>query len=58
MRIMTFVLAATLTVFIAGGQALAAKKISGGSSSVANPDRQLYQTCGGGSSCYRAQKKK
>jgi hypothetical protein len=60
MRIMTLVLAAALTVFIAGGQALAAKRISN-SSGVANPDRQYYkgaETCGGGAACYRAPKKK
>ena len=53
MRIMTFVLAGTLACFIAGGQALAAKRSSSG---VANPDRQYYQQgwdCGGGS-CYRS----
>jgi hypothetical protein len=42
MRIMTFALAATLAIFIAGGQALAAKRIS--SSGVVNPDRQYYQS--------------
>jgi hypothetical protein len=60
MRVMTFVLAATLTVFIAGGQVLAAKRISG-SSGVTNPDRQYYkgaETCGGSAACYRAPKKK
>jgi hypothetical protein len=59
MRIMTLVLAATLTVFVAGGQALAAKR--SGSSGVTNPDRQYYkgaETCGGGAACYRAPKKK
>jgi hypothetical protein len=35
------VLAATLAVFIAGGQALAAKR--SGSSGVTNPDRQYYK---------------
>jgi hypothetical protein len=56
---MTLVLAATLTVFIAGGQALAAKRAS--SSGVTNPDRQYYkgaETCGGSAACYRAPKKK
>jgi hypothetical protein len=60
MRIMTLVLAATLTVFIAGGQALAAKRTSG-SLGITNPDRQYYkgaETCGGGAACYRAPKKK
>jgi hypothetical protein len=60
MRIMPLVLAATLTVFVAGGQALAAKRISG-SSGVTNPDRQYSkgaETCGGGAACYRAPKKK
>ena len=59
MRIMTLVLAATLTVFIAGGQALAAKR--SGSSGVTNPDPAVLQgseTCGGGAACYRAPKKK
>jgi hypothetical protein len=59
MRIMTLVLAGALTIFIAGGQALAAKRIS--NSGVANPDRQYYkgaETCGGGAACYRAPKKK
>jgi hypothetical protein len=60
MRIMTLVLAGTLTIFIAGGQALAAKRI-GNNSGVVNPDRQYYkgaETCGGGAACYRAPKKK
>jgi hypothetical protein len=60
MRFMTLVLAATLTVFVAGGQALAAKRISA-SSGVTNPDRQYYkgaETCGGSAACYRAPKKK
>jgi hypothetical protein len=55
MRIMTLVLAGTLAIFIAGGQAFAAKRIS--SSDVANPDRQYYQgagSCGGSASCYRS----
>jgi hypothetical protein len=59
MRIMTLVLAGALTIFIAGGQALAAKRIS--NSGVVNPDRQYYkgaETCGGGAACYRAPKKK
>jgi hypothetical protein len=58
MRVMTLVLAATLTVFVAGGQALAAKRIS--SSGVANPDRQTYQQAGscGGGSCYRSSSQK
>jgi hypothetical protein len=59
MRIMTLVLAGTLAIFIAGGQALAAKRIS--NSGVVNPDRQYYkgaETCGGGAACYRAPKKK
>jgi hypothetical protein len=59
MRIMTLVIAGTLAIFIAGGQALAAKRISG--SGVTNPDRQYYkgaETCGGGAACYRAPKKK
>jgi hypothetical protein len=59
MRIMTLVLAGTLAIFIAGGQALAAKRIS--SSGVVNPDRQYYkgaETCGGSAACYRAPKKK
>jgi hypothetical protein len=59
MRIMTLVLGGTLAIFIAGGQALAAKRIS--NSGVVNPDRQYYkgaETCGGGAACYRAPKKK
>ncbi len=59
MRIMTLVLAGTRAIFIAGGQALAAKRIS--SSGVVNPDRQYYkgaETCGGSAACYRAPKKK
>ncbi len=54
MRILTLVLAGTLTVFLAGGQALAAKRIS--NSGVVNPDRQYYQQAGscGGGSCYRS----
>ena len=58
MRIMTFVLAGALAIFIAGGQALAAKRIS--NSGVVNPDRQYYQvpgSCGGGS-CYRSSSQK
>jgi hypothetical protein len=58
MRVMTLALAAALTVFVAGGQALAAKRIS--NSGVANPDRQLYQSAGscGGGSCYRSSSQK
>ncbi len=58
MRIMTLVLAGALAVFIAGGQAVAAKRIS--NSGVANPDRQLYQQAGscGGGSCYRSSTQK
>jgi hypothetical protein len=58
MRIMTFVLVATVACFIAGGQALAAKRTS--SSGVVNPDRQLYQQAGscGGGSCYRSSSQK
>jgi hypothetical protein len=58
MRIMTLVLAGTLAIFIAGGQALAAKRSS--SSGVVNPDRQYYQQAGscGGSSCYRSASQK
>jgi hypothetical protein len=58
MRIMTLVIAGTVAVFIAGGEAVAAKRSS--SSGVANPDRQLYQepgSCGGGS-CYRSSSQK
>jgi hypothetical protein len=58
MRIMTLVLAGALAIFIAGGQAMAAKRISG--SGVSNPDRQYYQqigSCGGGS-CYRSASQK
>jgi hypothetical protein len=59
MRIMTLVLAGTLAIFIAGGQALAAKRAIS-SSGVVNPDRQYYkgaETCGGGS-CYRSSSQK
>jgi hypothetical protein len=58
MRIMTLVLAGALAIFIAGGQALAAKRTS--SSGVVNPDRQLYQQAGscGGGSCYRSSSQK
>jgi hypothetical protein len=58
MRIMTLVLAGALAVFVAGGQALAAKRIS--NSGVANPDRQYYQQAGscGGGSCYRSASQK
>jgi hypothetical protein len=49
---------ATLAIFIASGQALAAKRSS--SSGVVNPDRQLYQEAGscGGGSCYRSSSQK
>jgi hypothetical protein len=58
MRTMTLVLAGTLAIFIAGGQAVAAKRIS--NSGVANPDRQYYQQAGscGGGSCYRSSSQK
>jgi hypothetical protein len=58
MRIMTLVLAGTLAIFIAGGQAIAAKRIS--NSGVVNPDRQYYQQAGscGGGSCYRSSTQK
>jgi general stress protein YciG len=58
MRIMTIVLAGTLAIFIAGGQAVAAKRIS--NSGVANPDRQYYQQAGscGGESCSRSASQK
>jgi hypothetical protein len=58
MRIMTFLLAGALAIFIAGGQAIAAKRIS--NSGVANPDRQYYQQAGscGGGSCYRSSTQK
>jgi hypothetical protein len=58
MRTMTLVLAGTLAIFIAGGQAIAAKRIS--NSGVVNPDRQYYQQAGscGGGSCYRSSSQK
>jgi hypothetical protein len=58
MRVMTLVLAGMLAVFLASGQALAAKRIS--NSGVANPDRQYYQQAGscGGGSCYRSSSQK
>jgi hypothetical protein len=58
MRIMTLVLAGALAIFIAGGQAMAAKRIN--SSGVSNPDRQYYQQAGscGGGSCYRSSTQK
>ena len=58
MRVTTLVLAGMLTVLLAGGDALAAKRTS--SSGVANPDRQLYQQAGscGGGSCYRSSSQK
>jgi hypothetical protein len=58
MRVMTLVLAAVLTVFVAGGQAVAAKRIN--NSGVVNPDRQYYQEAGscGGGSCYRSSSQK
>jgi hypothetical protein len=58
MRIMTLVLASALTVFLAGGQADAAKRASG----VGNPDHNSYQSaagsCGGSASCYKSGAKK
>jgi hypothetical protein len=54
MRIMTLVLAGTLAIFLAGGEAFAAKRTSG----VSNPDHNSYQSaaqsCGGSASCYRS----
>jgi hypothetical protein len=60
MRIMTLALAGTLAIFLAGGEAFAAKRTSG----VSNPDRNPYQSaagsCGGSAACYKngAKKKK
>ena len=59
MRIMTLALAGTLAIFLAGGDAFAAKRISSG---VSNPDRNSYQSaagsCGGSASCYKSGAKK
>jgi hypothetical protein len=56
---MTLVLAGALAVFIAGGQAVAAKRTTSG---ISNPDKNSYQSaaesCGGSASCYKAAKKK
>jgi hypothetical protein len=58
MRIMTLVLAGTLAIFVAGGQALAAKRTSG----VSNFDHNSYQSaagsCGGSAFCYKSARKK
>ena len=55
MRVMALALASMLAVFVADSQAFAAKR---GSSSVANPDRNYYQSaagvCGGSAFCYRS----
>jgi hypothetical protein len=54
MRIVTLALAGTLAMFLANGEAFAAKRISG----VSNPDHNSYQSaagvCGGSASCYRS----
>jgi hypothetical protein len=54
MRIMTLMLAGSLAIFLAGGEAFAAKRISG----VSNPDHNSYQSaagsCGGSAACYRS----
>jgi hypothetical protein len=53
MRFIALALASMLAVFVADSQAFAAKR----GSSVANPDRNYYQSaagvCGGSASCYR-----
>jgi hypothetical protein len=58
MRIMTLALAGTLAIFLAGGEAFAAKRTSG----VSNPDRNAYQSaagsCGGSAYCYKSSSKK
>ena len=59
MRITTIVLAGTLAVFLAGGEAFAAKRTSAG---ISNPDHNSYQSaagsCGGSASCYKSGAKK
>jgi hypothetical protein len=56
MRIMTLALAGTLAIFLAGGEAFAAKRTSG----VSNPDRNPYLytagSCGGSAACYKSGK--
>jgi len=55
MRITTIVLAGTLAIFLAGGEAFAAKRTSAG---ISNPDHNSYQSaagvCGGSASCYKS----
>jgi hypothetical protein len=59
MRITTIVLAGVLAVFLAGGEAFAAKRTSAG---VSNPDHNSYQSaagsCGGSAFCYKSGAKK
>ena len=58
MRIMTLALAGALAIFLANGEAFAAKRTSG----VANPDHNSYQSaagsCGGSAFCYKSSAKK
>jgi hypothetical protein len=55
MRVVTIVLAGALAVFLAGGEAFAAKRTSAG---ISNPDHNSYQSaagsCGGSASCYKS----
>jgi hypothetical protein len=58
MRVMALVLASMLAIFLAHGQAFAAR----GSSGASNPDRNYYQSaagsCGGSAACYKNGSKK
>jgi hypothetical protein len=59
MRIVTIVLAGTVAVFLAGGEAFAAKRTSAG---ISNPDHSSYQSaagsCGGSAFCYKSGSRK
>ena len=59
MRVIALALASMLAVFLASGDAFAAKRTSAG---ISNPDHNSYQSaagsCGGSASCYKSQKKR